>query len=176
VNCNDKDLARTLISAGLILLLAGLASGHLFVTYGLSEAGKIVDVDNADNALKQAFEAVLAAENAGANVSGLMVKLKQAGVFLAQAEMAYRNGDSDKATENAKQCLITLQGVSDEASASRDSALANSQQVFWQSVTISTIGAVAFLVALAFVWRRLSRRYLRKLLKMKPEVVPDADA
>jgi hypothetical protein len=173
VNCNDKDLARTLISAGLILLLASLTSGHLLVTYGLDETGKTVE---ADNALKQAFEAVLAAENAGANVSGLMVKLNQAGVFLAQAEMAYRNGDSDKATENAKQCLITLQGVSDEASASRDSALTNNQQVFWQSVTISTIGAVAFLVLLGFIWRWLSRRYLRKLLKMKPEVVPDADA
>jgi hypothetical protein len=105
-----------------------------------------------------------------------MVKLNQAGVFLAQAEMAYRNGDSDKATENAKQCLITLQGVSVEASASMDSALANSQQVFWQGVTISTIGAVAFLAVLAFVWCWFSRRYLRKLLRMKTEVVPDADA
>jgi len=173
VNYNDKNLARTLISAGLILLLAGLASGRLLVTYGLGETGKIVE---ADNALKEAFETVLTAENAGANVSGLMVKLNQAGAFLAQAEMAYRNGDSAEATENAEQCLTTLQGVSDEASASMDSALANSQQVFWEGVTISTIGAVAFLVVLAFVWRWFSRRYLRKSLRMKPEVVPDADA
>jgi hypothetical protein len=173
VNYNDKNLARTLISAGLILLLAGLASRHLPVTYGLGETGKIVE---ADNALKKAFETVLTAENAGANVSGLMVKLNQAGAFLAQAEMAYRNGDSAEATENAEQCLTTLQGVSDEASASMDSALANSQQVFWEGVTISTIGAVAFLVVLAFVWRWFSRRYLRKSLRMKPEVVPDADA
>ena len=173
MNYNDKNLARTLISAGLILLLAGLASGRLLVTYGLGETGKIVE---ADNALKEAFETVLTAENAGANVSGLMVKLNQAGAFLAQAEMAYRNGDSAEATENAEQCLTTLQGVSDEASASMDSALANSQQVFWEGVTISTIGAVAFLVVLAFVWRWFSRRYLRKSLRMKPEVVPDADA
>lgn len=172
MNYNDKNLARTLISAGLILLLAGLASRHLLVTYGLGEAGKIVE---ADNALKKAFETVLTAENAGANVSGLMVRLNQAGAFLVQAEMAYRNGDSAEATENAEQCLTTLQGVSDEASASMDSALANSQQVFWEGVTISTIGAVAFLVVLAFVWRWFSRRYLRKSLRMKPEVVPDAD-
>lgn len=173
MNYNDKNLARTLISAGLILLLAGLASRHLLVTYGLGETGKIVE---ADNALKKAFATVLTAENAGANVSGLMVRLNQAGAFLAQAEMAYRNGDSAEATENAEQCLTTLQGVSDEASASMDSALANSQQVFWEGVTISTIGAVAFLVVLAFVWRWFSRRHLRKSLRMKPEVVPDADA
>jgi hypothetical protein len=169
----NKSHVQILIFIWLILLLMGLASRNLPISHGTDEASKI---DEADNDLKQAFEAVLAAENAGANVSGLMARLNQAGVLLAQAEMAYRDASSAEAADKASQCLIALQGVSDEASALRDSALANSQQVFRQSITISSISAVVFLLMLVLVWRWFSRYYMRKLLKMKPEAVLNAEA
>jgi len=48
-------------------------------------------IEEADELVCPAFEAVLEAERAGANVSVLIVKLNEAGVFLAEAENLYRN-------------------------------------------------------------------------------------
>jgi uncharacterized protein YdbL (DUF1318 family) len=48
----------------------------------------------ANLAVGQAFNGVLGAEKAGANVTGLLVQLNVAEGFLAQAENSYRTGDS----------------------------------------------------------------------------------
>lgn len=128
----------------------------------------------ADNAVSQAFAAVLEAEEAGANVSDLIFKLDNAGRLLAEAETAYRSGNQSGAFAKAEDSLFRVAGVKDEALDLRSSASADARRVFGQTLLFSLVGAVTFVGFLLFVWIRFKRAYSTKLLKMKPEVAPDA--
>jgi hypothetical protein len=132
-------------------------------------------IDEADNALRMAFEAVLEAERAGANVSDLIVKLDEAGGLLAEAENAYRIGNFSEAVSKADKCSMLADGVVGEALSLKSSALADAQKAVLQTLTFSWVGGVAFLAVLFFVWGWFKRVYAKKLLKMKPEVASDAE-
>lgn len=173
MNRASRRITQILTFIGLILLLTGLASKTLLVAYGLDETAKIAE---ADNALKQAFGVVLAAEKEGANVSALITKMNQAGMLLAQAEVDYRSGNSGEAADKAAQCLAALQGVSDEALAMRDKALQNAQQAFWNTIAITIVSSVIFVIVLVLIWHWFSNKYLRRLLEMKPEAVVDVES
>jgi len=140
-----------------------------------SENEVLSKIGEAENAVREAFEAVLAAENVGANVSGLMARLNEAGGFLARAEMAYNNGDLDKAFNGADQCFALANGVLDEALALKSLALADEQVRQTQTLLFSFVGAAVFVVALFLVWILFKPFYVRKLLKMKPEVASYAE-
>jgi len=133
-------------------------------------------IGEADNALRMAFEAVLEAERAGANVSDLIVKLDEAGRLLAEAENAYRVGNFNEAVSKAEECSMLADGVAVEASSLKSLALANAQTALWQNLTFSCFGGLAFLVALFFVWGWFKRVYAKKLMRMKPEVAVDTEA
>jgi CHASE3 domain sensor protein len=160
-------------SVALILLLTGLTTRSLLVAHGLDETAKIAE---ADNALKQTFGAVLAAEKEGANVSALMVKMNQAGMLLAQAAVDYRSGNSGEAVNKAAQCLEALQSVSEEALALKDKALKDAQQAFWNTITVSIVSAILSVVVLVLVWHWFRNHYLDGLLKMKPEAIVNAES
>jgi hypothetical protein len=132
-------------------------------------------IGEADNALRMAFEAVLDAERAGANVSDLIVKLDEAGGLLAEAENAYRVGNFSEAVSRAEGCSVLADGVVGEALSLKSSALADAQTAFWQNLTFSCFGGATFLVVLFFVWGWSKRVYAEKLLRMKPEVASDAE-
>lgn len=132
-------------------------------------------IGEADNALRMAFEAVLEAERAGANVSDLIVKLDEAGGLLAEAENAYRVGNFSEAVSRAEECSVLADGVVGEALSLKSSALADAQKAVLQTLTFSWVGGVAFLAVLFFVWGWFKRVYAKKLLKMKPEVAVDAE-
>jgi hypothetical protein len=132
-------------------------------------------IGEADDALSMAFEAVLEAERAGANVSDLIVKLDEAGGLLAEAENAYRVGNFSEAVSRAEGCSILANGVVGEALSLKSSALADAQKAVLQTLTFSWVGGAAFLIVLFFVWGWFKRAYARKLLQMKPEVASDAE-
>jgi len=144
---------------------------HVSAAYEASSA-----IGEADNALRMAFEAVLEAERAGANVSDLIVKLDDAGRLLAEAENAYRVGNFSEAVSKAEECSMLADGVAVEALSLKSLALANAQTALWQNLTFSCFGGLAFLVALFFVWGWFKRVYAKKLMRMKPEVAVDAEA
>ena len=50
-----------------------------------------VAIADAEETMISTYEAVLEAEQAGGNVSGLLAQLNEAGEFLASARMSYRN-------------------------------------------------------------------------------------
>ena len=133
-------------------------------------------IGEADNALRQAFEAVLDAERAGANLSDLIVKLDEAGGLLAEAENAYRVGNFSEAISKADKCSMQADGVVGEALNLKGSALADAQKAVLQTLTFSWVGGVAFLAVLFFVWSWFKRAYAGKLMRMKPEVASDAEA
>jgi len=132
-------------------------------------------IGEADNALRRAFEGVLEAERAGVNVSDLIVKLDEAGGLLAEAENAYRVGNFSEAVSKADRCSMLAHGVVDEALGLKSSALADAQKAVLQTLTFSWVGGVAFLTVLFFVWGWFKRAYVKRMLRMKPEVASNAE-
>jgi hypothetical protein len=133
-------------------------------------------ISEANNKLKMAFEAVLDAEKAGANVSDLIIQLNSAGVLLAEAENAYRVGVFSEAVSKAEECSMLADGVMGEALQLRDSAIVNAQTVFWHNLMFSIFEGAAFLFVIFFVWSWFRRVYVKRIVNMKPEVVSDDEA
>jgi hypothetical protein len=112
----------------------------------------------------------LAAEKAGANVTGLLVKLNTAASVLAQAENSYRTGDNNAALAQADSVLSITQEVTTAAQNAKQTALISSQNAFWQMIALTAIGASMFLLVLFLVWRRFKRGYFESLSGSKPVV------
>jgi len=124
----------------------------------------------ANSAVEQAFNAVLDAERAGANVTVLLDQLNVAADLLAQAEMAYGNGDAANAADKADSALSIALEVKSDAVSAEKSALVAYQNGFWLTVALSVIGAAVFVFVLFLVWRLLKQRYVKNFLGAKPEV------
>ena len=155
----------------LILMVAGLLSYGSPCVKGADDAS--VGVGNADAAVRQAFNATLEAERAGANVSGLILRLNEAGTVLGEAEIALGKGNSSEATSEAGQCVGIAESVKSDADALKASALDEARTVFWAYLAFSVVGIAVCVVALALVWRRFKRGYVGRTLGMKPEVAHD---
>jgi hypothetical protein len=168
-----KRVLRASVSFLLVLALAGLFSHGVSVVRGADEASS--SVGEADVAVRRAFNATLDAERAGANVSGLILRLNEAGTILGEAEIALGNGNSSEAASKAGQCVEIAESVKSDADVLKASALDEAQTVFRASLTFSVLGIPVFVVVLALVWRRFKRGYVRKMLGMKPEVAHDED-
>ena len=155
----------------LVLMVAGLLSFGPLCVRGTGDAS--ASVGEADVAVRQAFNATLDAERAGANVSGLILRLNEAGGILVEAEMALGNGNSSEAASKAGQCIGIAESVKGDADVLKTSALDEAQTVFWTSLTFPVVGIAVFVAVLVLVWRRFKRGYVRKMLGLKPEVAHD---
>jgi hypothetical protein len=125
----------------------------------------------ANSAVEQAFNAVLAAERAGANVTGLLFQLDVAGNALAQAKNSYQSGDFNAAAVQADRVLPIAQAVTISAQDAKQTASISGTNSFWLTITFTGIGASVFVLFLFMVWRRFKRDYMKKLFGSKPEVV-----
>ena len=155
----------------LVLTVAGLLSHGSPFAKGADDAS--ASVGNADAAVRLAFNATLDAERAGANVSGLIVRLNEAGEALTEAETALGNGNLSEASSKADQCVEIAESVKSDAAVLKASALDEAQTVFWTYLTFSVVGVAVFVVALALVWRRFKHSHIRKVFGMRPEVAHD---
>jgi high-affinity Fe2+/Pb2+ permease len=162
---------RIWVSFLLLLALAGLFLHGVLIVRGVNNASS--SVASADDAVRQAFNATLDAERAGANVSGLLQRLNQAGDALASAENALKDGDLEAAAGNTSLCTGIAENVSSDADALKASALAEAQSVFRTYLAFSVLSVNVFVVILALVWLWFKRRYARKVLALKPEVASD---
>ena len=125
----------------------------------------------ADTAANQAFNAVLVAEKAGANVTGLLVHLNVAQGILAQAENSYRSGDFSTAATQADSVLPIAQQVTNEAQGAKQSALVSERNGLWSTIALTVVGVFVFVLILFLVWRRFKRNYIERLSEAKPELV-----
>lgn len=142
------------------------------VPFGLAvgAAEAAVAVSDADTALRGAFDAVLDAEAAGANVSAVLVSLGWAGGNLTLAEGAFQGGDYAGAVAAADACSALAGAAAGEADGLRVNAVA-AAGLWWQTVAFSVVGACVFVVVLALVWRWLRRVYGRRIVASRPEVL-----
>ncbi len=124
----------------------------------------------ANTAVALAFNAVLAAEKAGANVTNLIAQLNTAAGILAQAENSYRTGDYNATAAQADSVLPIAQEVTSVAQNAKQKALVSSQNAFWQMMAFTAIGASVFLLVLFSIWRRFKQGYIKSFSGSKPVV------
>ena len=117
-----------------------------------------------------AYGSVVEAETAGANVADLLLRLNDSLSMLAKAQVQYRVGNLDQALSLANQCSDSLSGIEAEASMMRETAISNGSQRTLISASLSASAIVAVLVSCIFGWVLFKRRFLRKVMGMKPEV------
>jgi hypothetical protein len=123
-----------------------------------------------NNSVNQAFNAVLDAEKAGANVTDLLSQLNNAANILAGAENSYRAGDITATIAKANSLLPIAQEITNNAQVLKQSAIVNGQNNFWSTIIFTIVIAVVFVLVLFFIWRWFKRNYMNRLSESKPEV------
>lgn len=127
-------------------------------------------INEAELNLNSAIEMVVEAEEAGADIEGLLPQISTAISFLSEAYQAFRVQDYETTISLALECNNTIASFATEADylmlkAERmktDMLLFNS---FW-----SIIGLLLLVVFSIIGWRILKERLLEKVLEMKPKV------
>jgi len=118
-----------------------------------------VAIADAEETMISTYEAVLEAEQAGGNVSGLLAQLNEAGEFLAAARMLYRNGDFDDAVYFANLCGNIGEEVENAAFELEDLASDEGVQRVWFTVLGSVSGVILVVSGSLWIWWFLKRRY-----------------
>jgi hypothetical protein len=160
----------------LVLLMSLVLASQFFIFETFAEASKDVAVlalTGAEGVVVSAYQAVLRAEEAGANVSGLLVRLNEAGGFLARSRIAYDLGDFEEAAGLANSSRNIGVEAENAAVELKDSAFFERMQRMWFMMIGSIFGVVLVSLGSFWVWRVFKRRYYRRVLGMKPEVSSD---
>jgi len=143
------------------------------VCYAVDRAEADKALNDAESAVVSAYLAVVEAENAGANVSLVKAKLRIASECLANASNAFRLGNYEAAYDYAVNCAEMVEGLVYEAETLKEEALKSREERLFVSAACSSVGLSFLFVFSLFGWRRLRAFYVRRVLKMKPEVVEE---
>ena len=125
----------------------------------VSQSQAVSALENAENIVVSAYQAVSRADDVGANVSGLLVRLNEAGELLTSAHAAYDSGDFDRASELASLCQETLNGFVADADALTEVAFRDRYLDFMLNVGGSILGCVWVVCGGLLVWFYLDRKY-----------------
>ena len=169
---NDMRILK--FSSVLIILLIFVSP--FFVSAALAEVSKdeaASALANADGVVVSAYQVVLKAEEAGANVSSLLIRLNEAGENLVHARVAYSLGNFDETTRFADLSRDIGEEVRNEANKLKGLAWAEDVQRLWFMMASSVIGVIAVAFGSFLAWRVFKRRYYRQVLGMRPEVGAD---
>jgi len=154
--------ALSVLRFACVLVLLFAVAPQFFGSFTTAESGKdeaTSALAGAEGGVVSAYQAVLGAEGAGADVSGLLVRLNEAGELLTRARMAYKVDDFESALGFAVQCREKLNGFVVEANALRDTAVQERYLDFMFNVVGSVIGAVTVVCASFVSWFFLKRKY-----------------
>ena len=125
----------------------------------------------AEEALGLAYDAVLEAEGAGADVSGLLDRLSVGGGYLAEAYVLVRLGDMEGAERAVGLCVEVGDGVEGEAALLGEEAARSEMEDVLVRVFGSAVGVVIVVVSAVLLWEVFKRRYHERVLRSRPEVV-----
>ena len=124
----------------------------------------------ANNAVNRAFNTVLDAEEAGANVTELLVRLNYAENILAQAENSNRTGDFNATVARADSVLPIAQQVTTEALNAKQTSTVSGRNAFMFTIAFNVLGSIIFVLALFLIWSLVKRHYIKNLSHSKPEM------
>jgi len=127
-------------------------------------------ISKAESRISLAYESTLEAEKAGADISGLLLRLNNGSTLLSKAQMQYRIGNFSEAVNLANQCFDSLNEIEIEADKLRDRAIVERKQEMLISAVGSGLSIGVVVYAGIFGWRFFKDRYYKRVLRMKPEV------
>jgi hypothetical protein len=146
-----------------VFLLFGVVSG-VFVEGGWDvsastelEAGAVIT--EAEEKIVICYRAVADADKVGANITGLLVVLNNAGDLLSRAKLAYKLGDYDDTVSLAVQGQEQLSSFVEEADVLRGAAIQKHYWDFLVNVVGPIMGTVAVVCGGFVVWVVSKRRY-----------------
>jgi len=113
----------------------------------------------AQQRIEVCYSAAADAENAGANVTGLLSVLNESGWLLSRASLAFQNGDYDSAYTLAVQSNSTLTGFEAQATSLKNTAEQQGRVDFWVDIVGSTVGTFVVIFGGVLLWFYLKRRY-----------------
>ena len=134
-----------------------LGTGAAFAETSREEASKALT--DSDNSAISAYQAVLKAEEAGANATDLLIQLNQAGEYLARARMEYKLGDYEKAVDFANLSRSTGEEAQSVAVALKDSATSERLQRTMFTMIASVVGVASIALGSFWLWYFLKKGY-----------------
>jgi hypothetical protein len=155
------------VAIGLLFAIIAMSSLGLAVVRARGESASI---EAANSSINQAFSSVLAAEQAGGNVTTLLAQLNSAGELLAEADNDYQSGNLNDVASNANNANLIANQVNNEAISLRNASISQSQTNFVSILFFSMDAVTVFVVVLLLVWRWFKRSYIKSLSEAKPEV------
>jgi hypothetical protein len=153
-----------------MILLVSLFSGLAVSVTAVSSQDVAEGVLEAEQSLEQAYIAVLDAERAGANVSGLLVKLNEGADLLSASQLAFESGNFTEASRLAASLSSVAGDVWDEAARLKVEAGDAAVNRSWFCLVLSVVVVSVVLVASVLGYRYFKGWYFRRLLKLKPKV------
>jgi len=126
-------------------------------------------IDTARQTIIDCYEATVKAESEGANITGLTIRLNEAGNLFSKALLARKNKDYNLATQLASECIAKLNGFIDEANELSEKASNDRYCDFIYNVVCSIAGAMIIICVGFAVWITLKRRYSNGRLRVNPE-------
>ena len=124
-----------------------------------------------EEAVFEVYGAVLDAEAAGADVSGLIDRLNIAGGYLALAKMSLRIENLEGAAGNASLCIEGLEGIVEDAGILKDTVVRELDEYSRMAIIGSEYGVVTVIVCSLLGWYWFKKRYYKRVLEMRPGVV-----
>lgn len=122
-----------------------------------SEDNATLAITQAEESLSSAYEAVLEAEQVGANVSELLDRLNIAAEHLAEAQMLFRLRDFDGAVHSADISKSWVD-MTNEAEQLKIDAQGSWSASLLIRVTGSIVGVIAVILGTFVAWRVFKRR------------------
>jgi hypothetical protein len=126
-------------------------------------------IAEAEHALQAAFVSVSDTQRVGVNVSGLLIRLNEAGLALTKAEGASNDGNYPVAVDQAAASKTLADDVATDAAAMKSEAAGRFSD-FLFTFMFGFLGAGGLLAVLVLIWLWFKRYYSRKFSNSRPEV------
>ena len=156
--------------AGILILTFILYSVLSFSARGVNYREFGATTSEAEQAVVAGFEATLDAERAGANVSSLLVQLNEGAEFLVAARMAFEDGNYSEADRLSGLSSEVGAQVASDAFILKVEASNVAAGIYRLYLAVSAVAMVIVVFATFLGYRLLKKRYLKRLLEMKPEI------
>ena len=147
----------TLALATLILMLS--AANAPFCAFAVDETDVRSAIAAAEERIVVCYRAIADADEAGADTTGLLAVLNEAGELLSRAKLAHEMGDFNSTLDLALLGQERLNGFVADADALREVALWQRNWDFMVYVVGSVVGAIVVVCGSFVVWFFLKRRY-----------------
>jgi hypothetical protein len=147
-----------LLSVALIMLFVAM----LVSSASASQSDAAIAISSAQSTIVNCYDAAKAAEATGANITGLVGTLNEAGSLLSQAQLAYSQGDFDAAATYAVESQNKLNNFVAQANILGEAAWQQGNQDFLINFVGSIVGAFAVVIVGFVVWFFLKSKYDRK--------------